>query len=278
MVDRIVPATTEHYRRLVAEHRGYRDTIPVPAEPFSMWVMEDNFIAGRPAWEAGGAVFSNEVASYEELKIRLLNGTHSLIAYLGALSGAATIPESVVHAPIEQAARMVLREEYLPSVSVPANVDVSAYEEQLFSRWRNSALGHRTSQVGSDGSAKLRQRIPIPALKLLNEGRMPQFLALTTAAYLSCVAPLNGFIPGPPADAMEDPARGLLSGLAALSRSGGELAARVLEEHHLLGEDLAEHTAFIERTGELIDSIHSRGPLAAIVEACETTRPAESRP
>lgn len=269
MVDRIVPATTDHYRNLVAGQRGYKDRIPVPAEPFTMWIVEDNFIAGRPAWEEGGAVFSDEVAGYEQLKVRLLNGTHSLIAYLGALSGAVTIPESVGQASIEEAARSVLRNEYLPSVSAPAAVDVDAYEEQLFSRWRNTALGHRTSQVGSDGSVKLRQRIPLPALQMLDGGRMPQLLALTTAAYLSCIAPLDGFDPGAQARAMEDPARGLLSGLAAQSRSGHELAERVLAEHHLLGDELAERPEFIERTGELIDTLHSHGPLAAIADASE---------
>jgi fructuronate reductase len=269
MVDRIVPATTDHYRKLVAQERGYTDLIPVPAEPFTMWIVEDNFIAGRPAWEAGGAVFSSDVASYEQLKVRLLNGTHSLIAYLGALSGAVTIPESVGHASIEQAARSVLRNEYLPSVSVPAGVDVDAYEEQLFSRWRNTALGHRTSQVGSDGSVKLRQRIPLPALQMLDDGRMPHLLALTAAAYLSCVAPLNGFNPGTQAEAMEDPARGLLAGLAAQSRTGRELAERVLGDHHLLGDELAERADFIERTGQLVDIIRSSGPLAALADASD---------
>ena len=269
MVDRIVPATTEHYRQLVAQQRGYTDLIPVPAEPFTMWIVEDNFIAGRPAWEAGGAVFSNDVAAYEQLKVRLLNGTHSLIAYLGALSGAATIPESVGQATIERAARSVLRNEYLPSVSVPAGVDVDAYEEQLFSRWRNTALGHRTSQVGSDGSVKLRQRIPLPALQMLDGGQMPHLLALTAAAYLSCIAPLHGFDPGAQADAMEDPARVLLACLAGQSRSGQELAERVLGDHHLLGDELAERSEFIERTGQLIDTIHSSGPLAAIADASD---------
>jgi fructuronate reductase len=271
MVDRIVPATTDQYRGLVTAQRGYTDRIPVPAEPFTMWIVEDNFVAGRPAWEAGGAVFSNEVAGYEQLTVRLLNGTHSLIAYLGALSGAVTIPESVGHSAIEQAARSVLRHEYLPSVSVPAGVDVDAYEEQLFSRWRNTALGHRTSQVGSDGSVKLRQRIPLPALQMIDDGRMPQLLALTAAAYLTCIAPLEGFDPGTQAHAMDDPARGLLSGLAAESRSGQELAERVLAEHHLLGEKLANHADFIARTGELIDILHSHGPLAAITEASAPT-------
>lgn len=266
MVDRIVPATTDRYRSLVASQRGYTDRIPVPAEPFSMWIVEDNFIAGRPTWEAGGAVFSDEVAGYEQLKVRLLNGTHSLIAYLGALTGAATIPESVSHPSIELAARSVLRNEYLPTVAVPRDVDVDAYEEELFTRWRNTALGHRTSQVGSDGSVKLRQRIPLPALQMLDDGGMPHLLALTTAAYLACIAPLSGFDPGPQAHAMQDPARGLLAGLAAGSRSGRDLARKVIGDHHLLGEELAGRDGFILRTGEFIDIIHSAGPLAAIAD------------
>ncbi|WAH97128.1 mannitol dehydrogenase family protein [Arthrobacter sp. MMS18-M83] len=279
MVDRIVPATTNHYRRLVAEQLGYADQIPVPAEPFTMWILEDNFIAGRPAWEAGGAIFTDDVAAYEQLKVRLLNGTHSLIAYLGALSGAATIPDATAMDYVEAAARRVLRDEYLPSVTVPGAVDVDAYVEQLFSRWRNSALGHRSSQVGSDGSVKLRQRIPIPALEMLDAGAMPHYLALTTAAYLSCIAPLQGFDPGNHANEMQDPARETLQKLAAASTSGRDLAAKVLGEHHLLGDELAVREDFIDRTGELIDIIHGQGPLAAAQAASESTSllPAQNR-
>jgi fructuronate reductase len=121
---------------------------------------------------------------------------------------------------------------------------------------------------------KLRQRIPLPALQMLDDGRMPQLLALTAAAYLSCIAPLNGFNPGAQAEAMEDPARGLLTRLAARSRTGQELAGRVFGDHHLLGDELAERTDFIERTGELIDIIRSSGTAAAIADASEpTTRP-----
>lgn len=267
MVDRIVPATTDHYRRIVAERRGYRDEVPVPAEPFTMWVLEDRFAAGRPAWEAGGAIFSDEVARYEELKVRLLNGTHSLIAYLGALTGAATIPESVSKPEIEQAARAVLRDEYRPSVTAPRGTDLDAYEEQLLTRWRNTALGHRTSQVGSDGSVKLRQRIPAPALALLDAGRTPHFLALTVAGYLACLTPLPGFDPGPHAAAMVDPARPALARAAELSSSSADLARRVLGEQHLLGEELAGRGEFIDRTGELLDTIRRHGALAAAAEA-----------
>jgi fructuronate reductase len=267
MVDRIVPATTDVYRAAVAEHLGYTDTVPVPAEPFSMWVLEDDFAAGRPAWEAGGATFSDEVTAYEQLKLRLLNGTHSLLAYLGALDGAATISEAVEADFIERAARGVLRQEYLPSLSVPRDVDVAEYEGQLFSRWRNSALGHRTSQVGTDGSAKLRQRIPEPALHLLAAGGMPHHLALTAAAYLTCLAPLDGFDPGPHARAMRDPARPELAGLARNSADGGDLARHAVGDHELLGRELSQAEGFIARTGEFVDILHRWGPRAAAAEA-----------
>jgi len=95
MVDRIVPATVDAFRQVVADQLGLCDEVPVPAEPFTMWVLEDSFAAGRPTWEHGGAVFSDDVESYELLKLRLLNGTHSLIAYLGALDSRAIIPDSV---------------------------------------------------------------------------------------------------------------------------------------------------------------------------------------
>jgi fructuronate reductase len=267
MVDRIVPATTDGYRTTIAEHLGYIDAVPVPAEPFSMWVLEDDFAAGRPAWEAGGAVFSDEVTAYEELKLRLLNGTHSLLAYLGALNGAATIPEAVGADFIEQAARRVLRQEYLPSLSVPRDVDVEEYEAQLFARWRNTGLGHRTSQVGSDGSTKLRQRIPEPARQLLAAGSVPHHLALTVAAYLTCMAPLDGFDPGPHAGAMQDPVRDELAALAATSSDGIDLARHAIADRHLLGGELTSAEAFIARTGEFVDILHRSGPRAAAGEA-----------
>lgn len=270
MVDRIVPATTDYYRRLVTDSLGYVDSVPVPAEPFTMWVMEDRFAAGRPQWESAGATFSEEVAGYEQLKMRLLNGTHSLIAYLGALAGCRTIPDAVSKDFIEASARTVLREEYLPSVTVPRGIDVGEYEAQLFVRWSNSALGHRTSQVGTDGSVKLRQRIPEPAIELLGQGRMPHHLALTVAAYLTCIAPLGGFDPGPDAALMQDAARPLLRSLADASSTGRQLAHQALVEHHLLGEALTPFDGFVDRVGELVDILHSDGPLAASRDAARS--------
>ena len=267
MVDRIVPSTTARLRDEVATLLGAHDAIPVPGEPFTMWAIEDRFPAGRPDWEAGGAVFTSEVGRYEQMKVRLLNGTHSLIAYLGALRGVATIPEAIGIGRIEDAARTLMRGEYEPSVQVPSGVDIRAYETELFARWGNSALGHRTSQVGSDGSVKLRQRIPEPAMLALGHGRMPHLIALTVAGYLSCLAPLPGFDPGAQAVSMTDPARDRLASFAAAARDGGELARRVIGEMHLFGADLVHQDAFIDRVGALIDTIHRHGIDAAISDA-----------
>jgi fructuronate reductase len=266
MVDRIVPATTDAYRAAAARHLGVVDAIPVPAEPFTMWVLEDRFAAGRPAWEHGGAIFTDDVEPYELLKLRLLNGTHSLIAYLGALDGRGTIPEAGAQPFVADAARRVLHEDYLPSVTVPADVDLDGYVAQLFERWANTALGHRSQQVGSDGSVKLGQRVPEPALLHLRAGRMPHHLALTVAAYLCCLAPPAGFDPGPHAAAMVDPARAGLVAARGRSRSAAEFAAAVLEDG-LLGRELGDHAAFTGRVAELIDVIVAHGPAAAATDA-----------
>jgi fructuronate reductase len=270
MVDRIVPATTDAYRAAAAEHLGVRDEVPVPAEPYSMWAIEDTFAAGRPAWERGGGLFTDDVGPYELLKLRLLNGTHSLIAYLGALSGCGTVPEASARPAIREAAERVLRDEYLPTVPIPADVDPEEYVAQLFTRWSNSALGHRTQQVGSDGSVKLAQRVPKPALSHLADGRMPHHLALTIAGYLCCLAPPAGFDPGPHARAMIDPAQAKLTPLASM-RTADFVAAAL--GTGLFGADLGAHAEFAGRVAELVDVLVRHGVDAAVHEAADHPAP-----
>ena len=266
MVDRIVPSTQPEHVADVRKDCGYNDEVPVPAEPFTMWALEDDFIAGRPAWENFGAVFTPEVERYEEMKLRLLNGTHSLLAYTGALAGLRTIPDAVADPQIRTAAHRLLRNEYGPSVEMPSDLGIDAYEKQLLQRWRNSALGHQTSQVGSDGSVKLPQRIVEPALLHLGLGRIPHYLALTVAAWLSCVAPLDGFDPGRYATEIKDPAIPGLRALAAAAHSGADLATAVFASGGIFPEELAQERKFITRIGELIDLIHSQGIKRTLAE------------
>lgn len=266
MVDRIVPTGGARYNRTALAHLGVRDAIAVPAEPFTMWVLENRFAAERPGWEHGGALFTDDVEPYELMKLRLLNGTHSLIAYLGALDGQETIPDAVAQPFIEDAALRIL-DDYLPTVTVPDTVNIDDYIRQLFARWSNSALGHRTSQVGSDGSVKLAQRIPQPALEYLARGRVPQHLALTVAAYLCCIAPSPGFAPGSHALAMSDPARPRLAGLAEQAASTPEFVRSVFETGDIFPTSLAAHTDFLSRIAEFIDIFVRHGPIAAAAEA-----------
>ncbi|TNC26560.1 mannitol dehydrogenase family protein [Amycolatopsis alkalitolerans] len=250
MVDRIVPATTDETRRIVAERLGVEDAVPVPAEPFTMWVLEDDFAQGRPRWEAGGAIFTDDVSAYELLKLRLLNGTHSLIAYLGLLSGARHVADSVARPFVERAARRVMAEDYLPTFTPPEAIDVEQYIEQLFARFSNSALGHRAAQVGSDGSLKLPQRITEPVLWHQKQGRVPGQLALTVAAYLCCLD-----------TGIRDPA---LERLRALdSGTAREFVEAVFHKGQIFAAELAECSGFTELVAELVEVIRTHGAAQA---------------
>ena len=152
MVDRIVPGTTAQTVADVAGLMHVDDRCPVPAEDFTMCVLEDHFAAGRPAWDRAGAMMSDEVEAYELVKLRLLNGSHSLIAYLGLLDGHPTIADAWAQGFVRDAVRTCIANEYLPSITLPRGFDVDVYVDSLSHRWANSALGHRTSQVCTDGS------------------------------------------------------------------------------------------------------------------------------
>ena len=266
MVDRIVPATSAAHRAAAAELLGVYDAVPVPAEPFSMWVMQDRFAAGRPRWDDAGAIFTEDVEAYELLKLRLLNGTHSLIAYLGVLAGASTIPEAVGVPYIEAAARKLMRDEYLPTVRVPDGVDVDAYIEDLFSRFSNTELGHRTTQVGSDGSQKLPQRATQPAVTHCEQGIVPHLICLTVAAFFACVAPTNG-VANSLTREVNDPMRPTLEQHAAAVAGPRALVDSVFDRTSLLPQRLTEIGMFRQRVVELLEIIEQRGVEAAVDEA-----------
>jgi fructuronate reductase len=272
MVDRIVPGTDDRHRAMAQARLGVHDAVPVPAEPFTMWVLEDDFAGGRPAWDQVGVTFTDDVAPYELMKLRLLNGTHSLLAYLGALDGRATIPEARAQAFVETAARDLIAREYLPTLTLPPGVDADTYVAQLFSRWSNTVLADRTSRVGSDGSVKLPQRITEPVLHHRAAGVVPEHIALTVAGFLACVAPLAGFDPGPEARAMVDPARDRLAALAAHAGTAADLVAAVLHEGEIFAPSLGEDPAFADRIAHHLQTITNAGVRAAAAEAHSASR------
>lgn len=269
MVDRIVPGTESEHLEMSLQRLGVSDSIPVPAEKFTMWALEDNFVAGRPHWEAGGAIFTTEVEKFEVMKLRLLNGAHSLLAYLGALSGHQTIPQSRFDPLIERALRKVLFEEYLPSLEMPSGLSADTYIEQLFSRWSNTALGDKTSRVGSDGSSKLPQRITIPALESYARGEEPRILALTVAAWLMCISEYGGFQPGPYAQEMKDAARVKISEIANTSTNLATFISRFFNESGIFSDELSGTQAFVELTSKYAEIISKNGITDAIRASLE---------
>lgn len=272
MVDRIVPAPTDATRAAAEQALGVEDACPVPAELFSMWVMEDHFAAGRPHWEAAGVIFSEEVEKYELVKLRLLNGGHSLIAYLGGLDHQETIPASRGQQFVEACTRAALVNEYLPSIDQPSGFDADAYIEQLFARWNNTVLGDKTARVGSDGSAKLLQRVPIPAVELLKSGRMPEQLALTVAGWICCTCPPAGFDPGPIAAAMIEPKIEALRAVTA-GASGVREHVEAILRGGFFPDDLIAFDEFVARVVHFCEVIVADGVRMAAAEALDAGAP-----
>ncbi|MDE2454840.1 MAG: mannitol dehydrogenase family protein, partial [Burkholderiales bacterium] len=164
MVDRIVPAATPESLDWAASRLGLRDEAALVCEPFSQWVIEDRFAAARPEWEAGGALFTSDVRPFQALKLSLLNGSHSALAYLGQLRGRETVAEAMADAPLAAFVRRLMVDDLLPGLERPAGLDVPGYCRALIERFENPALGHRTRQIASDGSQKVPVRW-LPALR-----------------------------------------------------------------------------------------------------------------
>lgn len=184
MVDRIVPATTDADRGMIAARLGLTDAWPVMAEPYFQWVIEDNFPTGRPDWAIAGAEFTTDVAPYEAMKLRLLNGAHSTIAALGRLTGADTVADAIGN-PVIRAFVTALWDEVAPTIA--PGIDVATYTARLLTRFDNTALHHKCAQIATDASLKVPQRLIAPLRDLRAQGRDAPCLSFALAAWIrSC--------------------------------------------------------------------------------------------
>jgi fructuronate reductase len=158
MVDRIVPATTDADRAEIEALLGMRDEAAVVTEPFSQWVIEDRFKGPRPAWESHGAQITSDVHAYENAKLRMLNGAHSALAYLGLQRGYEFVHQAIADADLAPLIDRLMREEAASSLTPAAGQDLTAYADALIARFANPALNHRLAQIAMDGSQKIPQR------------------------------------------------------------------------------------------------------------------------
>ena len=182
MVDRITPGTTDKDRALVQQTCGYVDAYPVATEPFSEWVVSGEFPAGRPRWEDAGVAIVAEVEPFEQRKLWLLNGSHSMLAYAGSIRGHSTIDEAIADAACRSWVEMFW-DEASRHLTLPA-ADIAAYREALLTRFSNPRAGDQLARIAADGSTKLLVRT-VPTIRAERAaGRVPAGCATTVAAWV----------------------------------------------------------------------------------------------
>ena len=183
MVDRITPGTTDADREAVRAHYGFRDDWPVMTEPFLQWVIEDHFSQGRPRWEKVGAQVVSDVAPYEMMKIRLLNGSHMAIAYLGALAGFTYVHEILADPLFLRFVRRFM-EEVTPVVPAIPGTSIPEYKATLVERFANPAIRDQVTRICSEGSAKVPKWLLPSIVELLAQGRSIHLLSLVVASWI----------------------------------------------------------------------------------------------
>ncbi|MEL0635862.1 mannitol dehydrogenase family protein [Marinomonas sp. TI.3.20] len=184
MVDRIVPAMTDESRKRLQEDVNCDDQNTVICEAFSQWVVEDNFSLGRPDWENDGVQMVKDVHPFETMKLRLLNGSHSLLAYIGLAANYTTIAKTIEVPEFANLIRHYMVAEAAPTLNMPKDIDVSAYIESLIQRFSNDSLHHQLSQIAIDGSQKIPQRWLTSTQERLSLQQNVSVVALGVAAWI----------------------------------------------------------------------------------------------
>jgi fructuronate reductase len=262
MVDRIVPAPTDADRAEASRLLGLDDRAVVVAEPFRQWVIEDRFAAARPAWEHAGAVLTDDVGPYEAIKLRLLNGSHSTLAYLGALAGCEYVADAVAIDEFAEFVGRLMDQEVMPTLSVPPAFDLEGYRRQVLHRLGNPALHYRVEQVAMDGSEKLPRRLLSTIRDLLRAGREPRLACVAVAAWMRCVSARAN-------DAghslrLDDP---LAERLCAVTRSAGtpvQVVDALLSVEEIFGRELPRVSRFRGLVGDALARLSRDGARRAV--------------
>jgi mannitol 2-dehydrogenase len=183
MVDRITPATSDRERGIAREEYGVDDAWPVFAEDFIQWVLEDDFPQGRPPLEAVGVTFVQDVTPYEEMKLRILNASHAMIAYPAALMGIAFAHDAVTHPPIAAMLEKIQREEIIPGVTAVPDMAPARYFDIVRTRFANPAIADTIDRLCYDG-ANRQPKFIVPAIRHALDHDLPvDGLALASALW-----------------------------------------------------------------------------------------------
>ena len=183
MVDRITPMTSDAHRQQLQDQLGIEDAWPVVCEPFIQWVLEDKFTDGRPAWETVGVQLTDDVTPYEEMKIKLLNGSHLALTYLGFLKGYRFVHETMNDPLFVAYMRAYMDLDVTPQLAPVPGIDLAVYKDTLVQRFSNQAIADQLERVCSDGSSKF-PKFTIPTInRLISDGAQLKRAALVVAAW-----------------------------------------------------------------------------------------------
>lgn len=274
MVDRIVPRTVDADRARIGARLGLHDAWPVLGEPFLDWAVEDRFAAGRPDWDLGGARFVAQAEPYEKLKLRMVNGTHSALAYLGAMAGFETVDRAIAQPWLRDYIATLMRDEIAPTLPPLPGLDLEQYAARLLQRFANPALQHQTRQIAMDGSQKLPQRLLGTLAERLRADAPIDRLALAVAAWMHYLRGIDEA--GRRYDIQDPLADTLAKALAraddacaqvADTQAGERCRVEVFVRRVGLFGELSEQPRFIEAMARHTQLLRERGVRAA-VQAC----------
>jgi fructuronate reductase len=253
MVDSITPATDERTRAMVREATGFDDAIPVSREAYAAWIIEDVLPEASPDLASVGAVMTDDVAAYELAKLRILNGAHSSLAYLGLLIGHETVADAMGDRELSGFIEQLIREDIIPGLK--PSFDLQAYAGDILARFRNPAIGHKLSQIAWDGSQKLPYRLLDSVSDALASGRRVERLAVPIAAWMLFIE-RQSLASAEIVDPMAEQ-------LAEIGR-GGDLVPDLLGLVQIFPESLARNEAFCTAVENAVRTMHGGGPRALI--------------
>ncbi|VEF11247.1 mannitol dehydrogenase [Pseudomonas fluorescens] len=239
MVDRITPMTSTAHRLQLADKHGIDDAWPVVCEPFVQWVLEDKFVSGRPAWEKVGVQFTDDVSPYEEMKIKLLNGSHLALTYLGFLKGYRFVHETMNDPLFVRYMRAYMDLDVTPQLAPVPGIDLTEYKDTLVARFSNQAIADQLERVCSDGSSKF-PKFTVPTInRLIADGRETKRAALVVAAWALY---LKGIDENGDAYSIPDPRAAFCQGLVADDEL---IAERLLGVEEIFGTAIPKSAEFV---------------------------------
>ncbi|MFD1950759.1 mannitol dehydrogenase family protein [Sphingomonas arantia] len=260
MVDRIVPASTAADRATVAAAIGVEDAAALVTEPFRQWVIEDRFAGPRPRWEAAGAQIVADVAPFELAKLRLLNASHSTLAYAGLQLGHEYVHQAIADPLLRAFVLAQMRTEAVPGLTPAAGLDPEAYIAAILDRFGNADLHHRLDQIAMDGSQKLPQRWIATVADRLERGQASPFHLMSLAAWMAYTA-------GAPAIA-SDPFDARYAAIwAEAGGAVGAVVTRFARELGIFAPAIGASEITMAALVEAVTKWRTAGPRAALQDA-----------